>query len=55
MILIFGIIFIGAAVSLTLANYLASGRQQRQEEARERREEQFLNLLESIKETDEKK
>jgi len=46
------IVFLGVAISLTLAKYLNNKRLQRQEGERQRRSEQFTNLLETLRKED---
>lgn len=48
------IIFLGVVISYTLITYFNRKREQRKENARERREEQFLNLLDSLKKNNSK-
>ena len=47
--MLFMIIILGVGVSLALAKYLNRKRAQQHQDRRERRDEQFLKLLESLK------
>lgn len=47
------IIFMGAGLSLVIANYFNGKRESRQEEKREKRRDQYEQLLKSLKKKDE--
>ena len=48
------IVFIGVVTAFALSNHLNKRRERRNEDARERRQEQFVNLLETLKKKEEK-